>query len=326
MREMGRGALVESDQLVKLLRGEPPRAAARLADELVEAPPRVLVQRDEAVDVDDRIVGAATVRPMTDLAGVVIPEAVRLELPPAGIATRMFAKLVDLACQATALMVGGWISSVIALAEGPSAPITRAFLIAWGFLVLIVAPGAVEGRWNGRTPGKALVGLRVVDLDGGPVTWRQALLRGLAQLIDVYIPLGLFPALATRRSQRFGDLLAGTFVLVERPMTVASLPVAFTAPPGAEHYAATLDVGRLRSEQYRLVRAFLLRVHELEPSARWQLSVRLANAVREMVEPAPPPGMSPEVFLVCVAAAYQTRSGGHVIPVAPGASTIGVHP
>lgn len=250
---------------------------------------------------------------VSSLSGVVIPEAVLLELPPAGIATRMVAKFVDLACLGAVLMVGGWIGSIVSLAEGGTAPVSRALLIVWAFVVLFVLPGVVEGRWNGRTPGKAMLGLRAVDLEGGPISWRQAFLRGVALIIDVYVPLGLFPALATRRSQRFGDLLAGTFVLVERPVSVATMPVAFSPPPGAETFASTLDVGRLGSQHYRLVRAFLLRVHELEAAARWHLSVRLADAVRGVVEPAPPPGMPPEVYLVCVAAAYQERSGGHLV-------------
>ena len=247
---------------------------------------------------------------MTDIVGVITPEAVLLELPPAGIATRMFAKFVDLVCQLALLIAGGYTAGSIAVSEGGSSPIARIFMIVWTFFVLLVVPGVVEGLWNGKTPGKAMLGLRVVSLDGGPSLWRHAFVRDIAQIIDIYIPLGIIPALSTSRSRRFGDLMAGTFVLVERGSSRPSVPIAFYPPPGCEQFIASLDVGRLRTEQYRLLRSFLLRVAELDGQARWHLAVRFADAVRDRVTPAPPPNMPPELFLVCVASAYQYRNGG----------------
>ena len=121
---------------------------------------------------------------------------------------------------------------------------------------------------------------------------------------------GVIPAVATRRSQRFGDLLAGTFVLVERNPLNGNTPIAFYPPPGCEHYVASLDVGRVSAEQYRLVRSFLLRVHELDPSARGHLAMRLATSLVGRTSPNPPPGMPPEIVLISIASAYQYRNGG----------------
>jgi hypothetical protein len=104
--------------------------------------------------------------------------------------------------------------------------------------------------------------------------------------------------------------MAGTFVLVERHGGLAATPIAFYPPPGWEHFVASLDVGRLRPEQYRLIRSFLLRVGELEAGARWHLSVRLAEAASQRVSPPPGRDVAPEVYLVCVASAYQYRNGG----------------
>jgi uncharacterized RDD family membrane protein YckC len=248
---------------------------------------------------------------MTDVPrmGIVTPEAVLLDLPAAGIASRVAAKVVDLTCQAT-LLYFGVLGIATFLGESGSRAGALVFGIIWAFGCMVVAPIASEGWWNGRTPGKAIMNLRVVTLDGGPVLWRHSFLRGIAQIVDVYLPLGILPALATRRSQRFGDLMAGTFVLVERHGGLAANPIAFYAPAGWEQFVASLDVGRLRPEQYRLIRSFLLRVGELEAGARWHLAVRLADAASLRVSSPPAPGVPPELFLVCVASAYQHRNGG----------------
>jgi uncharacterized RDD family membrane protein YckC len=241
--------------------------------------------------------------------GIVTPEAVLLDLPAAGIASRMAAKVVDLLCQLT-LLYAGFLGIGALLLGSASRAAAAVFSTLWVFGCLVLAPIASEGWWNGRTPGKAIMNLRVVTLDGGPVSWRHAFLRGIAQVVDVYLPLGILPALATRRSQRFGDLMAGTFVLVERHGGLAATPIAFYPPPGWEQFVASLDVGRLRPEQYRLIRSFLLRVGELEAGARWHLSVRLADAASRRVSPPPGYGVAPETYLICVASAYQYRNGG----------------
>ena len=83
----------------------------------------------------------------------------------------------------------------------------------------------------------------------------------------------------------------------------------FVPPPGCEEFIARMDVGRLSHRQYSTIRQFLLRVGELSPDARGALAVRLATPVRELTSTTPPPWMTAELFLICVASAYQLRSG-----------------
>ncbi len=245
---------------------------------------------------------------MVNRYGIVTPEAVLLDLPAAGIATRIGAKVVDLLLMAVVFGLGTAVGALLGSLFGSTT--SEVLLLLWVFFVLLILPFLCEGLWNGRTPGKALFRLRAVTLDGGPVTWRHCFVRGVAQPVDIYAALGIVPALATRRSQRFGDLMAGTFVLVEPPPQHSARPIAFFPPPGWERFVAALDVGRVRPEQYRLTRSFLLRVNELEANARWHLATRLADGLQQRVSPAPYPGMPPETYLICVASAYQIRNGG----------------
>jgi uncharacterized RDD family membrane protein YckC len=253
------------------------------------------------------------------VVGIVTPEAVVLDLPPAGVATRLSAKLIDLMAMGVLLYVGT-IAVVLSAGTGRAPDDTAVWiqivLTVWFFFVLLILPGLVEARWHGRTPGKAIVGLRAVTLDGGPIQARHAMIRGLFQIIDVYAGLGLFPAMSTSRSQRFGDLAAGTFVLAERTGATPPTPIAFFPPPGWEAYVYALDVGRLSERQYRLVRTFLLRVGVLSPGARIHLAVLLADRVAPRVTPQAPQGISAEQFLHCVVSAYQYRNGGFPTPSA----------
>jgi uncharacterized RDD family membrane protein YckC len=251
-------------------------------------------------------------------AGTVTPEAVVLELPTAGVATRAFARLVDLVVQLIVGVLGGWLVGALVSSTGLSPVLGSLVLIV---VVLLVVPIAMELVSNGRSIGKAMFGLRVVGADGSPVATRQSMVRGLVGLVDFYISLGFLAtvtAMFSATSRRAGDMAAGTVVIRSRPRTSIDVPIAFHPPSGYEHYVATLDVGALDEEDFSLIRAFLLRVHELAPAARRDLAMGLAEGVRRRIRHALPMQMDPELFLVCVASAFQHRQGGLLADAALG--------
>lgn len=240
---------------------------------------------------------------------MVTPEAVLLELPTAGVATRALARLLDLLVQMVILSLLGM---ALAFVSPPSlSPVLMG--LALGFTVLVVLPIGVEILWRGRSPGKFAFGLRVVGADGSPETPRQAVVRGLVALVDLYASLGFFAAVSamgSASSQRPGDLAAGTVVIRLRSPATGAGPVAFHPPAGYEAYVTTLDVSALDDEDFTLVREFLLRVHELEPAARHELALQLAGAVLDRIGHVLPGVVDPQTWLVCVASAYQLREGG----------------
>lgn len=256
-------------------------------------------------------------------AGVVTPEAVLLELPTAGVATRSYARMVDLSVQLALFMVlsmglgfvGGTFSSMAIL------------VAASGVLVLFVYPIGLEILWRGRSVGKLVFGLRVVGADGAPEAPRQAVVRGLVALVDVYASLGflaLVGAMFSPSSQRPGDMAAGTVVLRVRGGSGAHTPIAFLPPTGCEAYVATLDVGRLSDEDFSLVREFLLRSSSLGPEARRTLSVELATKVRDRIGHTLPGSFDAHTWLVCVASAHQLRTGGLLADAAAGLAPVAV--
>jgi uncharacterized RDD family membrane protein YckC len=250
-------------------------------------------------------------------SGVVTPEAVLLELPTAGIAARVFARLIDLLLQAAFLLAASMLA-VFALPPSVS-PVLLAIVLS--FTTLLVLPIATEVLWRGRSPGKAALGLRVVGADGAPEMPRQALVRGLVALVDLYLSLGsvaLVTALFSPTTQRSGDMAAGTAVIRMRSMRRTVVPIAFHPPPGYEAYVWSLDVGALDDEDFSLIRETLLRAGQLDDAHRAQVMVDLASTVAGHIRHSPPSHVDAETWLVCVASAYQLRSGGLLADAAAG--------
>jgi uncharacterized RDD family membrane protein YckC len=244
--------------------------------------------------------------------GIVTPEAVLLEFHTAGVASRTIAELLDIGAEVLGLVVivlaltlalnvlGDDISGVVGVVVG----------LLLTFLFLVGYPAAMETFWNGRTLGKAAMGLRVVTREGAPVRFRHAAIRAMLGLVEIWAFLGI-PAvvsiIVTRRDQRLGDLVAGTLVLGQRAGRHAAPPVSFAVPWNWESYVQSLDVSPLTDEQYGVVRAVLLRAGELSPEARWQVSTEVATAVAGQMRIPVPVEVAPEMFLTSVATAYQRR-------------------
>lgn len=225
------------------------------------------------------------------------PERVALELELAGLGSRFAAALVDGLIQSAllALLLGGLAAlgalscePVLASLERQTrgepdalAPLLsgRFFGLCGGGALLIqwLYHGLFEGWRSGQTPGKRLLGLRVVQVGGHPVRRGAALLRNLLRPLDflpIFFGLGAALALLSPRSQRLGDLCARTLVVRERAGAGAALE-----PPPDERPAAP-SVHELSAEESALVACFLDRREALDPSARDRLAVRLAGGLR----------------------------------------------
>ena len=245
---------------------------------------------------------------MTPTTGIVTPECVVLEFRTAGLATRSLAKLIDLLLMALMSVAVVLLALLGASTLGETAAVV---VVSIGlFVTLLLVPAMVETRWNGVTPGKGALGLRVITVEGGPISFRHALVRGLLQLGELPTGAAMLVALSTPRSQRLGDLAAGTFVISERAALHNTVPVAFFPPPGLETYCASLDTSAVSSAQFLLVRNFLLRVADLDPQVRLALATRFADALRVTCSTQPPPSVTAEMFLICVASSYQIHHGG----------------
>lgn len=239
---------------------------------------------------------------MSDVFGdrrVVTPEAVVLDVDIAGLGSRMIAAMIDGVFQGLFLL--GF--SAIAGAAGLSGSGGAVVIIVAYFLVLWAYFPVFETLWNGRTPGKRLQRLRVVRTDGQPVTVSISLVRNLIRIVD-FLPftygVGAITMLISKRSQRLGDLAAGTLVVRDRKATDVPRVATFDHADAAE-----VEVSALSHHDYVVVREFLQRRDTLEASSRAQLARTIADALRPRVGGAHPDG--DEGFLESVAASFRRR-------------------
>ncbi|GAA0573660.1 RDD family protein [Actinomadura livida] len=241
------------------------------------------------------------------MAELVTGEAVALDIRVARLASRGCAILLDVIFQLVILNIVVYFTAMTALVADEAWAIGLTLLAV--VAVLVGYPCAFETLTRGRTLGKMAVGLRVVSDDGGPIRFRQALVRALAGFIEFWTFYGS-PALITsfcnRRGKRLGDLFAGTIVIQERGQAVHSGPVAMM-PPQLAGWARSLELSMLPDELAMTARQYLSRFWELLPEVRDSLGERIAAQVAEVVSPPPPPGARPEIVLSAVLAERRHR-------------------
>lgn len=249
----------------------------------------------EAVAQREEVVGPAWVT----------PDAVALDVDLASIGSRGIAYLLDLGILLTALLVlqlaqvllglGGFVPGWFAIAV----LLLAAFALQFGY------PIGFEVLWRGRTLGKAAMGLRVITIEGAPVGFRHAAIRAASAVFELLSTVGLGAILSSfvsTRSQRLGDLAAGTVVIRERRARTPLVALGYPVPRGLEAYTDGLDVGRLDGRDRALLRDAFRRADSLSLATRRQVMERIANALLPRVSPGPPVGLDAETWLRCVAA------------------------
>ncbi|GAB3874135.1 RDD family protein [Kibdelosporangium lantanae] len=245
------------------------------------------------------------------VSDLVSGEAVVLELRAATAASRGLAMALDVLIQAVSFYIVLLIMVSAGFAAFDGALETAVFLV---LVVLFVVgyPVAMETFTRGRTVGKIALGLRAVRTDGGPIRFRQALVRGLAGFFVDFWALGVLGAVAvivsvsSKQGQRVGDMLAGTLVIRERVPREHPAPPVHMPPPMAA-WAAEQHVGNLPNDLALAVRQYLGRLYELNPNAAASLGHRLATEVSAHLGSPIPPGMPPYAYLSAVLAERRTR-------------------
>ena len=251
--------------------------------------------------------------PGPDFVTIETPEHVTFHYEIAGLLSRSLAALIDHFIQAIAIL-GLLLALILGLVGVQAAKITDAplaliafvfliiWLIQWGYFV------AFEILWRGQTPGKRLVGIRVVRDGGYGVTTASILTRNLLRVIGDLYPLpvvGIAFMFASRQSKRIGDYIAGTIVVRDVPSETppwSTDRVRFTPDENLINDLRRAGIHRLRPDYVKAIESFLARCHGLEDAPRAEIAWRLADPLaRAMLMPMP----DPERLLRHVAAALR---------------------
>lgn len=221
---------------------------------------------------------------MSDKFIVSTPESAAFGLQPAGLGSRFLAILIDMVIQG--VIVAVLLYSYIFVG---SAPLTidafgdvvgGVYLLLFG-VVLGLYHLIFEAIWGGRSPGKRIVGLRVVKMTGVPIGFWDACLRNLVRLID-YLPIGYFVGIVTMfaspQPRRLGDYAAGTIVVREQRLAAPSAPQPVAAAPAP---AVSASVPTISYREEELIGEFLARRNSITPDARAELARQLADRLHE---------------------------------------------
>jgi uncharacterized RDD family membrane protein YckC len=240
---------------------------------------------------------------------VVTGEAVALDLQRAGAGSRGLAAAIDIAIIYAVQLVLFTVILVLGFADLNIDAIVTV-LIVTQIGVVLGYPVLFETLWRGRTPGKAVMGLRVVRDDGGPIRFRHAFVRALIGVVleKPGLTLGLAALVSitlTSRHKRLGDLAAGTIVLQHRVPGQIDVPI--TMPPALAGWAASLDLSGVDDALALRVRQFVSRATQLTPAARSALEGQLTTDLAARVGP-PPPNTPPWAILTAVLAERRRRA------------------
>jgi uncharacterized RDD family membrane protein YckC len=251
------------------------------------------------------------------------PELVDIQMPLAGIGSRFIALLVD-----TLIWIVGFLLLLALLVLFPLSIATFSeksaewafaiilfiiFLLNWGYFTLF------EAFWNGRTPGKRVARIRVIQRSGRAIGLIESMTRNLVRYIDMQpfalYAVGVIAIFATRQHQRLGDLAAGTLVVRDRveeaPLwgdsgarTITAQSFAPSAPVPEPHSAYSLPatgIARLSPTDLEVLEGFFARRLDMSLPTRYALAARIAAAIQAKSGFIPPAGASVETFLEAIA-------------------------
>ncbi|CAN5188808.1 hypothetical protein BH23GEM2_BH23GEM2_09720 [soil metagenome] len=234
-----------------------------------------------------RATPASRPRGLDQIHSVETPEQVEISYTIAGLGSRLYAALIDVAIVVTGFVL--LILAVVFLGGSRSPPVGGGapdisgswalallylgqFAFMWGYYVLF------EALADGRTPGKRALRLRVVQEDGLSISFAASAIRNIMRLVDLQPGLlagvGIISILVTNRSKRIGDVVAGTIVVRERPIAMAATPLRQGEVAGD---------ALLSEAEFDLLRRYVERRTALRPEERNRLAKLVADRLRPYV-------------------------------------------
>ena len=239
------------------------------------------------------------------------PERVRLEFALASIGNRFLAVAIDHFIQYFAIFVIAFILNLLRGSGGSSAidspeqffmempKWTVAILILVIFLIFASYFILFEWLWNGQTPGKRLLKLRVIREDGRPLTLWEAIARNLLRICDAVpgfvLPIysvGLIVIFLSDRDQRLGDIFAGTVVIRERADEAPTFAETFSNPISDTAFSrvqkrveTNVEISTLTESEIEVVETFLRRRWDLTERQRLWMAWRIALPIMYNLKP-----------------------------------------
>ena len=218
------------------------------------------------------------------------PEQIELAYDVAGIGSRFLAAIIDHFI--IALILSFSCIGVSLAADQLALGLDEGLIIGLFGLGIYLSLCAYfiffETVWNGQTPGKRMIGLRMVRTGGRPLGFLGSTVRNFIRLAD-FLPIlygiGVIVMFIDRRSRRLGDMAAGCIAVRERKaITLASLAAPITSEQAVVAAAERITIPNLhaiRPEDYDIVQEYLRRSTSLSVQARQRLALQLVDGLQQ---------------------------------------------
>lgn len=242
------------------------------------------------------------------------PESVELEFTLAGIGNRAYALMIDYliwgAILIAVLFTWGILSTQIPediISE--IAPWIFAITLLIIFFIYVGYFVFFETLWQGQTPGKRFVKIRVIQDSGKPIGIQQATLRALLRPIDDTLFIGVLFIVFNGKEKRLGDLLAATIVVQEeRNTTKDKFTISDQAQAVANQLLEDSNIAALLPDDFAVIREYLKRREDMEPNAKLELSRKLGKQLKDLINLEEMPlQVGSDLFLEAVYLAYQQQ-------------------
>jgi uncharacterized RDD family membrane protein YckC len=235
---------------------------------------------------------------------VITTEKVPFSYRVAGLGSRFLAWLVDagfIAILGTAGLCAGVVLETAREGVGIAVMLLWVFALSWGYFLLF------EWLWHGQTPGKRLMGIRVIQWQGTSVSFYQSAVRNILRVVDslpLFYGLGFVVAACNRESRRLGDLAADTLVVhtERRAKPIHALAETVAMENGAHHPLLRQRLAQLDREQKQTLLDLCLRRNQLGLRDRARLFRAAAEFLRERLDLPPKEYLSDEKFVLQLAA------------------------
>lgn len=208
---------------------------------------------------------------MTDASWILTPEKTLIAVRSASLSRRMWAQLIDFFLIFGILLFIGNLAAPFLMLGSAGLTGLYSFLTT----ALLFCYFAVwEWLYNGQTPGKKALQIRVMSADGTPITPGQAWMRNFARIAD-FLPgfylIGFAVAFLNPRGQRLGDLAAGTIVVEDPRPPQRIAPAVHTY--GVHHFEQYItNLNEVTLEEYLTMKRLCDRFPSL-PEAEQQRSL-----------------------------------------------------
>jgi uncharacterized RDD family membrane protein YckC len=263
---------------------------------------------------------------MASLLEFETPENVQIAYRPAGLGTRysawmldtVFVLAVSIAVFVLTMVVGAGLGIALknlgkagAFDEQNSRELPFYFVaIGWLFWALgsFLYFTLCELFWRGQTIGKRACRVRVVKTDGFSLDAPSILLRNVFRIVDQIPPLWIVPVLS-RRSQRFGDMVAGTVVVTDRRDDLEDVRTMVLQRLAAEckfRFDGTM-LARALPTDIEAVERILERWPQIPPRQRFELLATISDPLSRRLGVQPPDVADRHEFLYDFLAAVYRR-------------------